>query len=53
LRQDVDQKSADELGSGQCHDLLAITTFSAIVRAADAFNAIRRDVAHLWERVSR
>src|SRR6202023_58305 len=31
LRQDVDQESADELGSGQCHDLLAITTFSAIV----------------------
>ena len=31
LRQDVDQESADELGGGECHDLLAITTFSAIV----------------------
>ena len=28
---DVDQESADELGSGECHDLLALTTFSAIV----------------------
>jgi hypothetical protein len=30
-RQDVDQESADELGGGECHDLLAITTFGAIV----------------------
>jgi Tripartite tricarboxylate transporter TctB family len=30
-RQDVDQKSADELGGGQRHDLLAITIFGAIV----------------------
>ena len=31
LRQDVDQESADELGGGQCHDLLAVTTFGTIV----------------------
>jgi len=30
-RQDVDQESADELGGGESHDLLAITTFGAIV----------------------
>jgi hypothetical protein len=30
-RQDVDQESADELAGGECHDLLAITTFGAIV----------------------
>src|ERR1700676_2043497 len=30
-RQYVDQESADEFGSGECHDLLAIATFSAIV----------------------
>ena len=34
VRQDVDQESADELGGGQCHDLLAITTFGAISAAA-------------------
>ena len=31
MRQDVDQESADELGGGECHDLLAIATFGAIV----------------------
>src|ERR1700687_5573623 len=31
VRQDVDQESADELGGGECHDLLATTTFGAIV----------------------
>src|SRR6266550_869507 len=31
VRQDVGQESADELGGGECHDLLALTTFSAIV----------------------
>jgi hypothetical protein len=31
LRQDVDQESADELVGGECHDLLAITTFGAII----------------------
>src|SRR5229473_4989275 len=30
-RQDVDQESADELGGSERHDLLAITTFGAIV----------------------
>ena len=31
LRQDVDQKSADELASGERHDLLAVATIGAIV----------------------
>ena len=31
VRQDVDQEAADELGGGQCHDLVAITTFGTIV----------------------
>jgi hypothetical protein len=31
LRQDMDQESADELGGGECHDLLAITPFGTIV----------------------
>ena len=30
-RQDVDQETADELAGGECHDLLTITTFGAIV----------------------
>ena len=31
VRQDVGQNSADELGGNECHDLLAITTFGAII----------------------
>ena len=31
LRQDVDQEAADELGGGECHDLLALATFGTIV----------------------
>jgi hypothetical protein len=31
VRQDVDQEAADELASGQRHDLLALATFGTIV----------------------
>src|SRR6267378_7092053 len=31
LRQDVDEEAADELAGGECHDLLAITSFGAII----------------------
>jgi hypothetical protein len=37
-RQDVDQESADELGGSECHDLLAIMTFSAIVVCTENLN---------------
>ena len=31
VRQDVDQETADELGGGECHDLLTVATIGAIV----------------------
>ena len=31
VRQDVDREAADELGGGERHDLLAITTFGTII----------------------
>jgi hypothetical protein len=42
LRQDVDQESADELGGGECHDLLAITTVSANPGGSPSFSAVPR-----------
>jgi hypothetical protein len=30
-RQDVDQEASDELIGGECHDLLALASFGAIV----------------------
>ena len=35
-RQNVDQEAADELGGGERHDLLAITTFGTIVLPSEA-----------------
>src|SRR5882757_11445057 len=31
LRQDMDQKSADELAGSKCHDLLALATIGTII----------------------
>ncbi len=45
--QHVDEEAADELGSGEYHDLLALTTFSAIVLpsegVAPCHTAVARD----------
>jgi hypothetical protein len=45
VRQDMDQEAADELGGGERHDPLAITTFGTIVLPSESDAAARHGVA--------
>jgi len=53
VRQDVDQESADELGGGQCHDLLAIPTFGTIILPSEGHAGAVEETSRLLAMATR